>query len=184
MPVAFAGYLQILKCVPFDFIWCGTFLLFLRDGGICGVGLVLGGALLLGAAAAPQGRHWGAPLPLARGLQERMQHCWGTLARSACAGQGARSTSTRRQGRFSVLYRAATPFHDLVAPLLGLGPDLWGCCRCTYHLRGHLFARRSRTEQSSSTLRSPNMPQHDSRCHFMQCHIQETSHEQSMYEAG
>ena len=25
MPVAFAGYLQVLKCVPFDFIWCGTF---------------------------------------------------------------------------------------------------------------------------------------------------------------
>ena len=183
MPVAFAGYLQVFKCVPFDFIWCGTFDSFFGMGRICGVGLVLGGALLLGAAAAPQGRHWGAPLPLARGLQERMQHCWGTLARSACAGQGARSTSTRRQGRFSVWYRAATPFHDLVAPLLGLGPDLWGCCRCTYHPRGHLFARRSCTGQSSS-LRPPNMPQHDSRRHFMQCHIQETSHEQSMYEAG
>ena len=24
MPVAFAGYLQVLKCVPFDLKWCGA----------------------------------------------------------------------------------------------------------------------------------------------------------------
>ena len=67
MPFAFAGYLQVLKCVPFYFIWLGTFDSFFGDEGDFQSWLGVGRSPSFGGSSRSTGASLGCPCAFCEG---------------------------------------------------------------------------------------------------------------------